>query len=60
MAGLIIEMIEAKKADIKVEVIPGVTAATAVAAVLGAPLMEDSAVLSLSDLLIPWESIEKS
>jgi len=59
MAGLIIEMIEAKKADIKVEVIPGVTAATAVAAVLGAPLMEDFAVLSLSDLLIPWESIEK-
>ncbi|NLL37063.1 MAG: precorrin-3B C(17)-methyltransferase, partial [Fretibacterium sp.] len=40
-----------------VEVGPGVTAASAAAAVLGAPLMHDFAVISLSDLLTPWELI---
>jgi len=40
-------------------VIPGVTAATAAAAVLGAPLGHDFAVISLSDLLTPWAVIEK-
>ena len=41
------------------EVIPGVTAANSGAAVLGAPLIHDFAVISLSDLLTPWEKIEK-
>ncbi|MBR6255874.1 MAG: precorrin-3B C(17)-methyltransferase [Lachnospiraceae bacterium] len=41
------------------EVIPGITAATAGAAVLGAPLGHDFCVISLSDLLTPWELIEK-
>lgn len=45
--------------DCKVEVIPGVTAALAGAAVLGAPLTHDFAVISLSDLMTPWEKIEK-
>ena len=40
-------------------VIPGVTAATGGAAVLGAPLIHDFALISLSDLLTPWEKIEK-
>ncbi|MBQ7678949.1 MAG: precorrin-3B C(17)-methyltransferase [Butyrivibrio sp.] len=43
----------------EVEVIPGVTAATSGAALLGAPVGHDFCVISLSDLLTPWETIEK-
>lgn len=58
MSGLILEVgVEYK--EVKVEVIAGVTAALSGAAVLGAPLMHDFAVISLSDLLTPWEKIEK-
>lgn len=42
-----------------IEIIPGVTAAASGAAVLGAPLNHDFCVISLSDLLTPWEVIEK-
>jgi precorrin-3B C17-methyltransferase len=42
-----------------VRVVPGVSAAQAAAAVLGAPLMHDFATISLSDLLTPWEIIEQ-
>ena len=45
--------------DVDVEIVPGVTAALAGAAVLGAPLGHDFCVVSLSDLLTPWEVIEK-
>ena len=45
--------------DIELEVIPGITAAGSGAAVLGAPLNHDFCVISLSDLLTPWEKIEK-
>ncbi|MBR2707441.1 MAG: precorrin-3B C(17)-methyltransferase [Mogibacterium sp.] len=45
--------------DIDMEVIPGITAASSGAAVLGAPLNHDFCVISLSDLLTPWELIEK-
>lgn len=41
-----------------VEVVPGITAASAAAALLGAPLAHDHALVSLSDLLTPWEVIE--
>jgi len=58
MAGLILEIGEKYKA-VEIEIIPGVTAATGGAALLGAPLMHDFAVISLSDLLTPWEKIEK-
>lgn len=58
MAGLILSMKE-EYPDVQVEVIPGVTAASSGAAVLGAPLIHDFAVISLSDLLTPWEKIEK-
>ena len=44
---------------IDIEVIPGITAASSGAAVLGAPLNHDFCVISLSDLLTPWELIEK-
>ena len=57
MAGLIYEV--AQDYDpIEIEVIPGITAACGGAAVLGAPLTHDFAVISLSDLLTPWEKIE--
>ena len=58
MAGLMYELSE-EWPDIEIKVIPGVTAATGGAAVLGAPLIHDFALISLSDLLTPWETIEK-
>lgn len=45
--------------DVEVEIVPGVTAAQSGAALLGAPLGHDFCVISLSDLLTPWEIIEK-
>jgi len=53
MAGPILEAATRSSPDVKVYVVPGVTAATASAASLGAPLMTDFAVISLSDLLTP-------
>ncbi len=58
MAGLLLEL-GREYPGCQVEVIPGVTAALSGAAVLGAPLIHDFAVISLSDLLTPWELIEK-
>ena len=58
MSGLIYE-VSVKYPDVEVEVLPGVTAALSGAAVLGAPLIHDFALISLSDLLTPWEKIEK-
>ena len=58
MAGPILELGE-KHPEVEIEVVPGITAALSGAAVLGAPLMHDFAVISLSDLLTPWEVIEK-
>ncbi len=59
MAGLAMELAEEEKAHVEIEVVPGVSAANAAAAVLGAPLMLDYAVISLSDLLVPWATIKK-
>ena len=58
MAGLICELCEAHP-EIETEVVSGITAACSGAAVLGAPLMHDFCVISLSDLMTPWEKIEK-
>ncbi len=58
MAGVMAEVAE-DRPDVEIEVIPGITAACSGAAVLGAPLIHDFAVISLSDLLTPWELIEK-
>ena len=57
MAGPVLELAEGK--DVEVEIVAGVTAALSGGAVLGAPLTHDFAVISLSDLLTPWEKIEK-
>jgi len=56
MAGLIFEL-AGDAPDVEIEVIPGVTAALSGAALLGAPLSNDFAVVSLSDLLTPWETV---
>ncbi len=58
MSGLMLE-IGSRYPEIPVEVVAGVTAAIGGAAVLGAPLVHDFALISLSDLLTPWEKIEK-
>lgn len=57
MAELVLGMQEEFR-EVETEVIPGVTAALSGAAVLGAPLIHDFSVISLSDLLTPWEKIE--
>ncbi len=58
MAGIMMEVAE-DHPETEIRVIPGVTSACASAALLGAPLIHDFAVISLSDLLTPWEKIEK-
>ena len=57
MAGLMYEIGE-EYPEVEIEVLPGVTAMGG-AAVLGAPLGHDCCLISLSDLLTPWELIEK-
>ena len=57
MAGLIYEISE-RYPDVEIEIIPGVTAAIGGASVLGAPLIHDFCLISLSDLLTPWEKIQ--
>jgi precorrin-3B C17-methyltransferase len=59
MAGVVLEVADLQNAKIPINIIPGVTAATAAASRLGAPLVSDFAVISLSDLLTPLELIEK-
>lgn len=57
MAGLVLEIAETESPRVPVEIVPGVSAALATAARLGAPLMLDTAFISLSDLLVPWDLI---
>lgn len=58
LAGLMYEIREFYP-EVEIAIVPGITAALSGAAVLGAPLIHDFAVISLSDLLTPWEKIEK-
>ncbi len=60
MAGLVFEIMRAEPSlKVPVEVVPGVSALNAGSARLGAPLMSDFAVVSLSDRLTPWTTIEE-
>ena len=59
MAGLVYELAKETACTCKIEIIPGLAAINSCAARLGAPLMHDFAAISLSDLLTPWEVIEK-
>lgn len=57
MAGLAMEMAAAHGWEVPIEVVPGVSAANSAAALMGAPLMLDYACVSLSDLLMSWDTI---
>ena len=57
MAGLLLEL--NRDGGLEIEIVPGVSAVNAAASLVGAPLMHDFAVVSLSDLLTPWDVIEK-
>ncbi|EFS03500.1 precorrin-3B C(17)-methyltransferase [Listeria seeligeri] len=59
MAGLVLELAEKSDPELEVKVVPGITASIGAAAVLGAPIMHDFCHISLSDLMTPWEVIEK-
>lgn len=59
MAGIILELLRGSDAkSIDIEIIPGIISATACAALLGAPLMNDFAIISLSDILTEWKEIK--
>ena len=59
MAGLAIELAKEEQWDVDIEIVPGVSSALAAAAKMGAPLMLDFACISLSDLLVPWDTIKR-
>jgi precorrin-3B C17-methyltransferase len=63
MAGLIYEILAEegwdRKTGLYVEIVPGVSSLNSCAALVGSPLMTDFAVVSMSDLLVPWEIIIK-
>ena len=59
MAPLIYEMREERRSSIEVEVLPGISAFQKAASLLGAPIGHDVCLISLSDLMTPWEVIER-
>jgi precorrin-3B C17-methyltransferase len=59
MAGLVYELVKETGSTSSIDIIPGIAALNSCAAILGAPLMHDFAAISLSDLMTPWEIIEK-
>ncbi len=59
MAPLIMEMKDERSSDIEVITLPGISAFQKAASLLGAPMGHDFCVISMSDLLTPWEKIEK-
>lgn len=59
MAGIIYQLAEEMGADIEIDTVPGITAASSAASILGAPLMHDLVIVSLSDLMTPLDLIMK-
>ena len=59
MAPLIYEMCHNRQSDTEVEVLPGISAFQKAASLLGAPIGHDLCIISLSDLMTPWEIIER-
>ena len=59
MAPLIYEMRQNRKPNIGIEVLPGISAFQKAASLLGAPIGHDLCIISLSDLMTPWEVIER-
>ena len=59
MAAICYQVADEMDADIEMDVIPGITAASSAAAILGAPLTHDTALISLSDRLTPWDLIKR-
>ena len=59
MAPLVLEMKREKGSDVEVEILPGISAFQKGAALLGAPIGHDFCIISLSDLMTPWEKIER-
>lgn len=59
MAPLVYEMCQQRGANISIEVLPGISAFQKAASLLGAPIGHDMCIISLSDLMTPWEVIER-
>ena len=59
MAPLIWEMKRERGSDVEIEVLPGISAFQKAASLLGAPIGHDLCLISLSDLMTPWETIER-
>ena len=59
MAPLIYEMKQARQSDIEIVTLPGISAFQKAASLLGAPIGHDMCIISLSDLMTPWEVIER-
>ena len=59
MAPLIYEMKQERSSDVDIQVLPGISAFQKAASLLGAPIGHDTCLISLSDLMTPWEVIER-
>jgi precorrin-3B C17-methyltransferase len=59
MAPLVYEMAEERHSDVEVQTLPGISAFQKAASLLGAPIGHDTCLISLSDLMTPWEVIER-
>lgn len=59
MAPLVYEMKKERQSSVEIEVLPGISAFQKAASLLGAPIGHDFCIISLSDLMTPWEKIEK-
>lgn len=59
MAPLIYEMRKERQSEIEIETLPGISAFQKAASLLGAPIGHDMCIISLSDLMTPWEVIER-